>query len=67
MTREAPDEDARLADVIERLQDRFPHTPHSEIETAVHDAQRTFERAKVRDFVPLLIEREARAHIEHPI
>jgi hypothetical protein len=67
MTRDVLDEDDALADVIERLQARFPHTPYEQIVQAVRDAQRTFERAKVRDFVPVLIEREARARIERPI
>jgi hypothetical protein len=67
MTREPSDEDKAIADVIERLQARFPQTAEIEIDGAVRDAQRSFERARVRDFVPVLVEREARARIERPI
>jgi len=67
MTRETSDEDRAIADVIERLQARFPQTAEIEIDSAVRDARRTFERARVRDFVPVLVEREARARIERPI
>lgn len=67
MTREPSDEDKAIADVIERLQARFPQTAEIEIDGAVRDAQRSFERARVRDFVPVLVEREARARIERPV
>jgi len=67
MTRELADEDQALSDVVDRLEERFPSRDRSEIERAVADAHSHFERAKVRDFVPVLVEREARARLEHPI
>ncbi|MFF2487399.1 three-helix bundle dimerization domain-containing protein [Microbacterium sp. NPDC058062] len=67
MTRELADEDQALSDVVDRLEERFPSRDRSEIERAVAEARSHFERAKVRDFVPVLVEREARARLEHPI
>ncbi|WP_116194128.1 three-helix bundle dimerization domain-containing protein [Microbacterium trichothecenolyticum] len=67
MTRELADEDQALSDVVDRLEERFPSKDRSEIERAVTEARSHFERAKVRDFVPVLVEREARARLEHPL
>ena len=67
MTRELADEDQALSDVVDRLEERFPSKDRSEIEGAVAEARSHFERAKVRDFVPVLVEREARSRLEHPI
>lgn len=67
MTREILDEDAAFAEVVERLIERFPHTSPTQIGDAVREAQSQFEQARVRDFVPVLVEREARARLEHPI
>ncbi len=67
MTRDAIDEDAAMQDVIERLTQRYPNLPHSQVVDAVHAARDSFARAHVRDFVPVLVEREARARLEHPL
>ncbi|GAA1942289.1 three-helix bundle dimerization domain-containing protein [Microbacterium deminutum] len=67
MTRDAINEDAAIEDVIERLAERFPRLPHAQIVDAVYAARDSFARAQVRDFVPVLVEREARARLEHPI
>ena len=67
MTRDDIDEDAAIQDVIDRLAERFPKLPPTQIADAVFEARDSFARAQVRDFVPLLVEREARARLEHPI
>lgn len=67
MTREHIDEDEAAREIVERLSARFPHTPVSTIVDTVSESRHHFERAKVRDFVPVLVEREARARLEHPI
>lgn len=67
MTRELIDEDEAAQDIIDRLATRFPHVPAQRIVDAVNEARHHFERARVRDFVPVLIEREARARLENPI
>jgi len=67
MTREQMDEDAARAEVVERLAERFPQTAPVEIIAAVDEAYTSFEQATVRDFVPVLAEREARARLERPL
>ncbi|MFL0565423.1 three-helix bundle dimerization domain-containing protein [Microbacterium sp. 179-I 1D1 NHS] len=56
-----------MEEIVQRLSERFPDTPAPEITQAVSDARRRFDRAKIRDFVPVLIEREARARLERPL
>lgn len=67
MTRELINEDDAAAEIVERLSARFPNAPAADVVAAVADARQHFERAKVRDFVPVLIEREAKARLERPI
>jgi hypothetical protein len=56
----APDEDSRVADVVHRLQTRFPSLDPSLVATVVGDAHRELDHASVRDFVPILVEKQAR-------
>jgi hypothetical protein len=58
-SRVAPDEEARIADVRGRLRRRFPTLPAHSIDRAVDDAHRDLDGATVRDFVPILVERQA--------
>ncbi|MDN3495168.1 hypothetical protein QL996_04455 [Planococcus sp. APC 4015] len=67
MHHDLADEDAVTEEIIERLKQRFPHTPTDTVAQAVTEAREHFARAKVRDFVPVLVEREARARLERPI
>jgi hypothetical protein len=64
MTNDVANEDHEVDAIIERLKDRFPQTSPTAIATVVDSARESFEQAKVRDFVPLFIEREARARLE---
>lgn len=52
--------------VIERLDNRFPDIPRQTVEEIVRTAQARFANRKVRDFVPLLVERTAREAIQGP-
>jgi hypothetical protein len=51
--------------VVVRLQDRYPALSSTVIRTAVSVALHAFDGAKVRKFVPLLVERLARERLEH--
>lgn len=55
------DEDRAIGEIVERLQERFPDAATATIQDAVDRARATFDSAKVRDFVPVLIEKEAKA------
>lgn len=50
----------RVADVVERLRGRHPDVAHDRIIEAVAQAHRELDTAKVRDFVPVLVEKRAR-------
>lgn len=58
------DEDKAIAEIVDRLQERFPDKPRESIVDAIEKARATFDDAKVRDFVPVLIEKEAKAHLK---
>lgn len=55
-----PDEAQLIDGVIERLADKFPDRPRADIERAVAEVHQEFEGNPVRDYVPVLVEREAR-------
>ena len=53
------DEHALLAEVVERVAGRYPTLPPGIVNDVVHDVYAKFDGAPVREFVPLLVEREA--------
>lgn len=53
-------ESEAIALVVERLQVRFPQTPPDIIDRAVFEAHREFDDQPIRDFVPILVERQVR-------
>ena len=44
-------------DVVTRLARQFPHIARADIANLVADVQSTFDQARVRSFVPILVER----------
>lgn len=52
---------ASIDEVQQRLVRKFSHVPKDQITTAVARAHARFEHSRIRDFVPLLVERRARA------
>ena len=53
-----PDELVALAGVVERLHGRFPQAPTDGIEQAVVEVHHQYDASRVRDFIPVLVERE---------
>jgi hypothetical protein len=53
------EESRSIALLVDRLQQRFPHVPPPAIRDIVDRACRGFAGARIRDFVPVLVEREA--------
>lgn len=53
-------EQAALTGLVERLTQQFSELSREEIERAVHGRYALFEGSRVRDFVPVLVERAAR-------
>ena len=56
-----------MTEIIERLEERFPTESPQRIRVVVDEVRDHFSRARVKDFVPLFIEREARARLERPL
>jgi hypothetical protein len=59
------DESREIERVVTRLKDRYPALSSAAIRAAVDGSVHAFEGAKVRKFVPLLVERLARVTLEH--
>jgi hypothetical protein len=57
----ARDEQARLAEVIERLAVGYPGLPATTIAQVVNDVHARFSGARLREYIPMLVERGARA------
>jgi trans-aconitate methyltransferase len=58
------DEGKAIGEIVERLQERFPDATPQAIDDAVECARTSFSDATVRDFVPVLIEKEAKARLK---
>jgi hypothetical protein len=59
-------EELMIADVERRLTSKYGHLPPDHISAAVQNACARFEQSPIRDFVPLLVERHARAELTKP-
>jgi hypothetical protein len=55
----AIDEQVQLSELVERLTGRYPTLPPDTVNGVVHDLHARFDGAPIREFVPLLVEREA--------
>lgn len=58
------DEEKAIGEIAQRLQERFPAASAEAIRAAIDDARLSFTGAKVRDFVPVLVEKEAKARLK---
>lgn len=56
-------EQAALAKIAERIGSQFPELPSDEIERAVHGRYATFADSRIRDFVPVLVERQVKQEL----
>jgi hypothetical protein len=56
-----------LAEVTERLTARFRHLPPDVVAATVDDVAGQLQAARIREFIPLLVERQARDELRlHP-
>jgi len=56
-----------LDEVERRLAAKFPEVPAQRIAAAVSDSNAKLASARVRAFVPVLVEKEAREVLEHTV
>ena len=59
----AENEDAAVEHVAERLAEKFPEVPAEVIEDTVTEIHDSFDDAHVRDFVPVIVEHEAKGKL----
>ena len=53
------DEQRSLDELVERLHQRFPHVALTRVQDVVATAHHQFDGARVRTFVPVLVEHDA--------
>jgi hypothetical protein len=56
-------EDLLIAEVQRRLTNKYAHIPAEQVATAIERVYARFEQSKIRDFVPLLVERRTGAEL----
>ena len=59
------DEVTQIAEVIARMVETYHDRSTADVAQVVQTLHAGFNNAKIRDFVPLLVEREARAVLAH--
>jgi hypothetical protein len=64
MTHEPPAAETTIAEIVERLGARFPDVPTSTIREVVTEAYDELEDARVRDFVEVLVEKQAKKRLK---
>lgn len=57
-------EEKAVAEVVDRLAEKFPSVEKTEITRIVADEYGTFEGRPVRDFVPVLTEKSAKKRVK---
>jgi hypothetical protein len=57
---ERAEEQRQIAQVVSRLTESFPYVPDFVITETVDSAHRRFDGARIREFVPLFVERHCR-------
>ncbi|MGZ8803728.1 MAG: three-helix bundle dimerization domain-containing protein [Microbacterium sp.] len=65
MTQEPPSREGTIAGITERLTARFPDKPEATVRQFVAEAYDELEGAKVRDFVEVLVEKQAKKRLKH--
>jgi hypothetical protein len=64
---ERSEENRAIDEVIDRLAKQFPQLPADEVATAVNQTRPEFDHAPIREFIPLFVERDARARLRQLI
>jgi hypothetical protein len=54
-------EETRIADLVERLKTTYPALPADTVTQLVNDMRDAFAASRIREYVPLFVERRARA------
>jgi hypothetical protein len=65
MTHEPPAPEQTIAEIVGRLRTRFPDLPEDTIVDAVTTAYDELKDARVKDFVEVLVEKQAKKQLKH--
>jgi hypothetical protein len=65
MTHEPPPAEVTIGEIVERLSVRFPSIPDATVREAVTEAYDELADARVRDFVEVLVEKQAKKRLKH--
>ena len=60
-------EETLVADIERRLVDEFPYFPPVVVDSLIRKEHARFEASRIRDFVPLLVEKRARRELKTQI
>ncbi|MUL79731.1 three-helix bundle dimerization domain-containing protein [Mycolicibacterium sp. CBMA 226] len=60
----ATTEEQQISRVLERLVAQYPNRDPNDVAHSVEKARKRFEESRIRDFVPLLVERCVRAEFK---
>jgi cobalamin-dependent methionine synthase I len=61
------EENRAIDEVIDRLAKLFPELPDEEVAMAVSQVQPEFDDAPIREYVPLFVERSAKARLRQSV
>ena len=61
------DELRAVEQVVVRLSARFPHMPHQRVSEVVESTYHELDGAPIRDFVPILVEKQAFDRLVHAV
>jgi hypothetical protein len=64
-TEQGRKQEAALASTIERLSRLFPELSEDDVRRAVHGKYAYFDQARIRDFVPVLVENVTLDELNH--
>lgn len=65
MTHEPPDADTTITEIAARLSVKFPSIPAATVKDTVAHAYEELNDAHVRDFVEVLVEKQANKRLKH--
>lgn len=60
-------EDKAVAEVADRLAERFPSIPRSHIDEVVQSERQSLEGKPIRDYIPVLVEHGAKAKLREEL
>jgi hypothetical protein len=64
MTHEPPPAEKAISEIVERLSARFPDQPESTVREIVTQSYDELADAKVKDFVEVLVEKQAKKRLK---